>query len=101
MTLTDIRQHDLRLITKVLGYKMHCNIKLNSVSAGVIQTTYKMVVEQITYKMVVEHDYYDICEIFKQQLLENVRRIKHDNFSSFQIWIIDFAPILPHHSQVP
>ena len=45
MTITNIRQKDVRLISKVMGYKVIYRSRYNSILAGIIQTTYKMVVE--------------------------------------------------------
>lgn len=53
MKLSYIRQQDVRIIAKILGYKMHYSARINLVSAGVINTPYKMV----------EKENFDVCEM--------------------------------------
>ena len=64
MTITDIRQQNVRLISKILGYKMHYSSRVNSVSVGIIHAT---------YKTVKDNEHHDICEIIRVQLLDNLR----------------------------
>jgi hypothetical protein len=64
MTINNIRQIDVRLIAKILVYRMHYSSRLNSISVGIIL---------MAYKMICEDERYDLCEVLRLQLLENLK----------------------------
>lgn len=82
MTIDDIRQIDVRLIAKILGYKMHYSSRLNSISTEIIL---------MTYKMVCEGERYNLCEVLRLQLLENLKQIKRDKENPFR-----FSSLIVH-----
>ena len=82
MTIDDIKQIDVRLIANILGYKIYCSSRLNSISAGVIL---------MAYKMVCEGEKYDLCEALRLQLLEKLKQITRDKANPFS-----FSSLIVH-----
>jgi hypothetical protein len=62
--IDDISKIDVSLVTRILGYKMHYSSQLNSVSIGIIL---------MAYKMVYEDERYDLYEVLRLQLIENLK----------------------------
>lgn len=59
----------------ILGYKFQYSRKLNSVSASCVH---------MAYKMVIKDEEYDLCEVLRQQILENIAGIKKNRTTHFR-----------------
>lgn len=95
MMLSLIKQDDVRFISKILAYQMNSSSREDEVSAGFINAVYKMCVDKVEV---------NLCEILKQQLFDNLERIKKNKYASFRFGSLItylFFQILKRFSNMP
>ena len=62
-----IKKIDIRIISKTIGYKLNYSSRVNFVPSGFIN---------VAYLMVSKKEKFNLCEIMKQKLLDNMDRLK-------------------------
>lgn len=75
MTIESIKEKDIKLISMILGYRFQHTRRVNSVSAATILAT---------IRLVRENGEFNLCEILRTQLIDNIRAIKHDKTKIFR-----------------
>ena len=75
MIVNDINLQDVKVLAMILGYKMNHSSRLDCVNGGLILMAYRMAKENIKY---------NVCEVLRLQLLENLRQIKQTKGKSFR-----------------
>ena len=82
MIVDPIQDKGVKLLTKILGYKLSQLSRVNCVLARFLHTTYVMVLERSKI---------NLCDIFRVQLLDNVAKIKKKKSVVFR-----FESLLTH-----
>ena len=82
MKVNMIKEVDVRLVCKIIRYKMNYSSRLNYVPTRFIHATYMMIVEREKFNM---------RQILRHQLLDNIDRIKKTKNASFR-----FKSLLKH-----
>lgn len=92
LRLNDVKDINVRFISMILGYKAtHAN-RLNSVSSLCIKSAYDMVNDNARI---------DVCEWLKDELIDNLKKIKGDKKGTFRFGNLLVCLMMYINKQVP
>lgn len=75
MTIKYIAEVDVKFASMVIGYKIYHSSRDNFVSGMTIYAAYEMVKQNAKY---------DLCELLRSQLMENLRKVKKAKKNTFK-----------------
>lgn len=75
MTISHIAKVDVRLASMIIGYKIYHSSRFFYLSGTVIYAAYEMIKQNVDY---------DLCEVLRGKLLENLKKIKKDKKNVFK-----------------
>lgn len=75
MKISTIKEDDVKFVAMVIGYKVYQSNRFSYVFVTTIH---------VAYQMVKEDAHYDLCSVFLEELLINLKKIKQDKKHVFK-----------------
>lgn len=75
MTVSDITLQDVKVLSMILGYRMNHSSRIDCVNGRLILMAYKMAKDNMNY---------NVCEVLRVHLLENLKQIKQAKGKTFR-----------------